>query len=249
MRSGSFHQRTKAQHTLHVQTAMSSPDHTPCSGVKKQCALSEKLQHFHVTSGYPPDVLHDLLEGIVPMELALAFDNLIKKKYFSFMELNDAICNIPYKWNDRTNRPHLIPASFSTRKSVGGNAHENWCLLRVLPLIIGSKVPEQEPVWHMLMTLKDIVDIFMSPVHTEESICHLESLISEHRSRFLKVFPQHKLIPKHHFLEHYPQLIQEFGPLAALWTMRFETKHSFFKKVVRHTGCFRNILLFLANKH
>ncbi|KAL6480780.1 hypothetical protein MHYP_G00118130 [Metynnis hypsauchen] len=101
----------------------------------------------------------------------------------------------------------------------------------------------------MLMTLKDIVDLVMSPVHTEESICYLDSIISEHRSRFLDVFPQHKLIPKHHFLEHYPQLIREFGPLAALWTMRFEAKHSFFKRVVRHTGCFRNILLSLANKH
>lgn len=56
---------------------MSSPDHTPCYGVKKQCALSEKLEHFHVTSGYPPDVLHGLLEGTVPVELALAFGNLI----------------------------------------------------------------------------------------------------------------------------------------------------------------------------
>lgn len=81
VRSGSFHQRTKDQHTLHVQTAVSSPDHPHCYGVK-QCALSEKLEHFHVTSGYPPDVLHDLLEGIVPVELPLAFDNLIKKKIF-----------------------------------------------------------------------------------------------------------------------------------------------------------------------
>ena len=189
--------------------------------------MSEKLEHFHVTSGYPPDVLHDLLEGIVPVELALASDNLIKKKYFSLIELNEAICHFPFKWSDKTNRPNLIPANISTRKSVGGNAHENWCLLRLLPLIIGLKVPEQEPVWQMLMTLKDIVDFVMSPVHTEESICYLDSIISEHRSRFLDVFPQHKLIPKHHFLEHYPQLIREFGPLAALWTMRFEAKQFF----------------------
>lgn len=155
---------------------MSSPSHTPCYGVKKQCALSEKLKHFHVTSGYPPDVLHDTLEGIVPVELALSFDILITKKYFSLMELNNAIRDFPYKWSDKTSRPHLIPANFSTRKSVGGNAHENWCLLRLLPLIIGLKVPEHEPVWQMLMTLKDIVDLVMSPVHREESICYLDSM-------------------------------------------------------------------------
>lgn len=89
----------------------------------------------------------------------------------------------------------------------------------------------------------------MSPVHTEESICYLDSLISEHRCRFLEALPQQKLPPKHHFLDHYPQLIQEFGPVAALWTMRFEAKHRFFKRIVRQTGCFRNILLTLSNKH
>lgn len=38
---------------------------------------------FHVTSGYPPDVLHDLLEGIVPFELAFSFDVLIKKYFLT----------------------------------------------------------------------------------------------------------------------------------------------------------------------
>lgn len=140
----------------------------------------------------------------------------------------------------------MIPAHFATKRSVGGNAHENWCLL---PLMLGLKVPEDDEVWQMLMTLKDIVELVMAPVHTEQSICSLDSLISEHRHRFLEVFPQEKLLLKHHFLEHYPELIQEFGPLAALWTMRLEAKHGFFKKAVRQTGCFRNILMSLAKKH
>lgn len=77
VRCGGFQRRTKEQYTQHVQTALSCPDHTPCCGVKKPCAFSEKLDHFHVTSGYPPDVLHDILECIVPVELALAIEVLI----------------------------------------------------------------------------------------------------------------------------------------------------------------------------
>lgn len=100
-------------------------------------------------------------------------------------------------------------------------------------------------MWQMLMTLNAIVELVMAPVHTEQSICYLDSLISEHRHRFLEAFPQEKFLPKHHFLEHYRVLIQEFGPLAALWTIRFEAQHGFFKKAVRQTGCFRNILLSL----
>ena len=115
--------------------------------------------------------------------------------------------------------------------------------------MIGPKVQEEEEVWQLLMTLKDVVELVMSPTHTDESIGHLESLIAEHRHRFCSVFPQGKLIPKHHFVEHYPQLIKAFGPLVSLWTMRFEAKHSFFKKIVRQTNCFRNILKSMAKKH
>ena len=37
-----------------------------CYGVKQLCPLAEKLEHFDVISGYPPDLLHYLFEGIVP---------------------------------------------------------------------------------------------------------------------------------------------------------------------------------------
>lgn len=99
------------------------------------------------------------------------------------------------------------------------------------------------------MDLKDIDELVASPFHTDDTIRYLDTKISEHRHRYRQVFPEAKLLPKHHFLEHYPQLIKAFGPLVAMWTMRFETKHSFFKRVVRHTSCFRNILLSLAVKH
>lgn len=249
VRTGSFRARTKQEHSLHVQTASESPTLTHCFGVKRQCALTNKLCVADVLSRYPPDLLHDLFEGIVPLELALCLNVLIKKKYFSLFQLNDLIRQFPNKWTDKADSPQPIPLNFATRKSVGGNAHENWSLLRLLPLIIGFKVPESEPAWHLLMDLKDIVELVVSPFLTEDTIRDLDTKISEHRHRYLQVFPEAKLLSKHHFLEHYPELIKAFGPLVALWTMRFEAKHSFFKRLVRHTSCFRNILLSLAVKH
>lgn len=44
-------------------------------------------------------------------------------------------------------------------------------------------------------------------------------------------------------------MICSFGPLVVHWTMHFEAKHSFFKQIVKHTSCFRNIPLTLASKH
>lgn len=247
VRTGSFPCRTKQQYQLDVEAAAASD--TPSHGVKRPCAITERLDHFHVTTGYPPDVMHDLLEGIVPVELALCLCVFIKKKYFSLEELNAIIKNFPYKGKDKTNCPTRIVPTFASKKTIGGNAHENWCVLRLLPLMVGFRIHEDDDAWQLLMTLKDIVELCMSPTHTDESIGLLDSLIAEHRHRFFSVFPQERLIPKHHFIEHYPQLIRAFGPLVLLWTMRFEAKHHFFKKLVRQTCCFRNIVKSMAKKH
>lgn len=72
VRTGAFYPRTKQDHRAHVQTVQQDKSDLHCYGVKKQCPLTEKLKHFDVVSGYPPDLLHDLFEGIVPLELVTA---------------------------------------------------------------------------------------------------------------------------------------------------------------------------------
>lgn len=213
------------------------------------CVLAESLSFFKVTAGLPPDLTHDLFEGLIPVELAECFGLLIAKKYFTFERLNELIQAFPYKWRDKTNRPHLLPRAFQSNKNIGGNSHKNWCLLRLIVLIVGELIPEDEPAWQIILDLKDIVDLVVCPVHTNESIAYLENKISEHRHRYCTLFPERKLLPKHHYLEHYPALILRFGPLVSFWTLRFESKHSYFKQVAKHTNCFKNITLFLATKH
>lgn len=94
--------------------------------------------------------------------------------------------------------------------------------------MIGFKVPEREPAWHLLMDLKDIVELVVSSFHTDDTIRFLDIKISEHRHRYSQVFPEAKFLPKHLFLEYYSHLIKASGPLVALWTMRFEVKNNFF---------------------
>lgn len=112
----------------------------------------------------------------------------------------------------------------------------------------GHSTHLNDPAWLLLMSLK-YIELFVAPVHNEDSIAYLDAKISEHQHRFQEVFPNEVLIPKNHFLEHCPALIKSFGPVIAFWTMRFETKHSQFKRIVRHAGNFKNILLSLATKH
>ncbi|XDV26354.1 hypothetical protein PO909_030098, partial [Leuciscus waleckii] len=127
VKAGEFTLRTAEEHQGHVKLAKEKGVNV--MAVKKACVFSDSLSYFNVTTGYPPDLPHDLFEGIVPVELAECFSVLISKKILSLDRLNELIHNFPYKWGDKTNRPQLVPQTFASRKSVGGNAHENWCLL------------------------------------------------------------------------------------------------------------------------
>lgn len=116
--------------------------------------------------------------------------------------------------------------------------------------MIGNLVPENEASWEILMDLKEIrVELVVSADLSDASLSFLERKIADHRELLRETFPDLRLRPKHHFVEHYPHLIRCFGPLVELWTMRFEAKHSFFKKVVHDVHNFKNILLTLATKH
>lgn len=68
VKSGAFTLRTKDLHDSHVTSAQENG--TSCFGVKRHCVITKTLAHFSIHTGYPPDIMHDLFEGIVPVELA-----------------------------------------------------------------------------------------------------------------------------------------------------------------------------------
>ena len=240
--------RTKDSHDQDVQDVMQG-DSASQFGVKGDCILREHLQYFHTTTGFPPDVLHDLFEGIVPVELALCIEQMIHLKYFTLEYLNRKIVSFPYQHTDKVDKPKPISKNFAGKRTIGGNGHENSTLLRLLPLMIGNTVPEGDGAWTVLMDLKEIVELVLSPTFDDESIQYLQTKIQDHRQILMEVFPEFRLRPKHHYVEHYPDLIRCFGPLVHLWTMRFEGKHRFFKRVVHDTQNFKNVLKTLATRH
>ncbi|XP_063051202.1 uncharacterized protein LOC134445957 [Engraulis encrasicolus] len=217
--------------------------------MKKPDIADIAFQPRTANPGFPPDLLHDLLEGVVPVELALCLQGMISVKHFTLNDLNQAIKTFPYQHNDKVDRPHPVTASFSSRGTIGGNGHENHALLRLLPVIIGSKIPDGDRFWEILMALKDVVDLAMCHKFTEETLQYMSCKISEHRQILQEVFPNLMLRPKHHFLEHYPHLIRCFGPLVHLWTMRFEGKHRIFKRIIHEANNFKNVLKTCAERH
>ena len=236
--------RTRESYNDSVQQAIDDPAYNPSlTGIKRGCCLNE-LQYFHVAENYGVDAMHDILEGVVPFELALVLESLVAAKYFSLDELNAAIQFFDYSNSDRNSKPSTL-SSFT---SIHLNAAEAMCLIRNLPLMIGSKIPREEPHWQLLTMLMGIMDIVFAPEITYGLTSYLSHLISDHHAHFKVLYPLKRLLPKHHFMIHYPSTMTRCGPPTAYWCMRFEGKHYFFKQLARATNCFKNICKSLAKR-
>ena len=189
--------------------------------------------------------MHDLLEGVVQYELKLVFQYLVKEKHLSLESLSQRIQSFNYGFNVGRNRPSGLKMDEGS-KYLGLNAIQSWCLVRNTPLIFGDVVERNNSFWNLLLLLIQIVNIVFSPVVTNGMTYYLKHLINDHHKLFKYLFPERRLIPKHHFMIHYPSCIRKIGPLLHVWCMRFEAKHNFFKRSVKN---FKNITKALVKQH
>ncbi|XP_048042264.1 uncharacterized protein LOC125265811 isoform X1 [Megalobrama amblycephala] len=234
--------RNKALQEQHYADLLADPNITSSFGVKRTCLLND-LQYFHICDNYAPDIMHDILEGVGQYEIKLLLE------YLSGVISRQGICNRIYSFNygylERKNRPTRVNLE-QTGNGIGLNAIQTFCLIRNIPLIFGDLVDEENKHWHLLLLLLQVINIVFSPVITEGMTYYLKHLIVEHHSLFKELYPHKNLIPKHHYMLHYPRCIRKIGPLVHVWSMRFEAKHKFFKNSIRN---FKNITKSLALKH
>lgn len=80
-------------------------------------------------------------------------------------------------------------------------------LARLLPLIIGDSVPEDDTKWQNYLRLMEIVDILFCPRVTEDDAAYLSTQISDHHEQFCELYPGNNVIPKMHFIIHMPRLM------------------------------------------
>ncbi len=239
--------RTVQSYREHVQRIEGGLAH---SGGIKFDSLFNELSYFHVCQpGLPPCIGHDLFEGIVSADLSLYIQHLVKvDKQFTYLELNRRINRFKYLSNDANDKPcEVNPGS----DKLSGHAVQNWCLLRLLPLLIGEKIqsPSENKVWQLVLQLQEMVSLICAPAISAGQIAYLRVLIDEYLCFRSQAFPNHKLKPKHHYVSHYPELIMCFGPLIRLWTLRFESKHTYFKQCSRKLHNFKNLCLTLSERH
>jgi hypothetical protein len=206
------------------------------------------LSYYHVcSSGLPPCLGHDLFEGVINYDVALCLQRLVRLKWFSYETLNRKIRQFPYTSSDRNDQPAEVHVG---GEKLGGHAVQNWCLLRLLPIILCDKIVDPDDyAWQLILSLRDITELVCAPKISEANIAYLNVLIQGYLHERKSRFPHKNLKPKHHFLAHYPHLILQYGPLIHVWTMRFESKHSYFKRCLSRLGNFKNPCQTVTERH
>ena len=89
-------------------------------------------------------------------------------------------------------------------------ASHAWCLGRLLPLIPLADcvaILEDDERWMNFMLLLSISDRLLAPTQTEEGAAYLRILIRDHHQQFVHLYPTCRIIPKMHYLIHYPDWI------------------------------------------
>lgn len=239
--------RIRTPHSYNAAVAkLTESELTIVDGIKF-ASIFNSLKSFHVCSpGLPPCVAHDLFEGVVAYDLPLFLRYFIKKKWISLELLNKRIECIKLLGADSKVRPAAVHKNL---QRLAGSASQNWCFLRIVSVLICDLVQVEDAVYQAILVLRLVVEYVMAPALSHGQVAYMKVLVEDYLERRQTLFPDVKLRPKHHYMTHYASLTLQFGPLVRLWTMRFESKHQYFKRCMRSSRNFVNVTGMLANRH
>ena len=246
-RESDFTWRTEDGYNEQARTIEIHPHLSSVYGVKHRSPLNQ-LENFHVVCSLPSDIAHDLFEGgVVSVRLGIIICSLVQDRHFSLKLLNERIKQFEYAPCDRSNPIPPVPdqiAQFRIKATIA----ESWLLMRMLPLLIGDKVPKGNDVWELYLQLADMVESICAKSYGPGEIEYMGEKITEFHESFHEVF-EDTLQAKDHFTLHYLKQTKLFGPLSAFSTNMWERKHNEFKQIVNRSKNRKNVCLTLAMGH
>ncbi|KAK3923571.1 Hydroxyacylglutathione hydrolase [Frankliniella fusca] len=101
----------------------------------------------------------------------------------------------------------------------------------------------------MIVKLQEFTKLVCAPEMSVDETFRIELLAEQYLSLRKSVIPLVSLKCKHHYLLHYGELTRKFGPLQRWSTIRFESKHQYFKSALKHASNFINPTLSLSYRH
>jgi hypothetical protein len=225
-------------------------------GVKSECKLNG-IDGYHITSNWSLDIMHVVLEGIVPYELSCILRGLCQS--VKNLNLDTINCEVQLFWGkitvEKSHRPLELNKLDERSRGLAPStkAVQYWALLKYLPLILGNFVAVRScnQHWEFLLHLSHLVDLLFSSRFTRGLVSYLHCVIADHLQMFVTTYGSGivRLRPKHHLLVHLPTIILKSGPLVGMSCLHYELKNSFFKRSA-HISCnLINVCRTLAYRH
>ena len=216
------------------------------TGINDYCIWND-LPSFHIFTNTYLDLMHDFWEGVCPYDLSGIILHYIRNKFFTLEDINDRILGFNYGSIKQNKVPFLKKDKLKNGK-LGFSASETKTFVKYLGLMIGDLIPVNDEHWNLLIYLQKINDLLSSRFFNKNCLALLKILISDHHKLYISLFGE-TLKPKHYFLLHYPQMIENVGPCKNLCCMRTEAKHRPSKIAAHLSNSSVNLPLTVAIKH
>ena len=212
-------------------------------GINRRSSL-DSLPYFSVVEHMPHDIMHDLFEGVLPYEMILLIRHCVSHSYMTLDTLNSRLSAFDFGYTEIGDRPAPIQDASKIRQT----ASQMWLLAILFPVLVGDLIPRGDNNWDCFLKLLRICEVCASPSLSIDSAAYLEILIEEHHQEFVNLYPNQAIIPKMHFMVHFPSQILNFGPLVHAWTMRHEAKLRIIKRAARVSN-YKNVCQTVARRH
>lgn len=213
-------------------------------GINRETMLLQ-CPNFNIIDHTPFDIMHVMLEGIIPYEVKQVLCKLIMEdNAFNLYDLNDEIkiyfSSFRY---DTMSRPSELTASIlnGPDNTLRQSSDQMLVLLRALPFILAILIEIRSAEFQLVKQLLEITNILFSTVISLGTLDLLRGMIHTHLTQFKTMFPECNIIPKQHFLIHMPTIIEKTGPPIRTSASRFESKNKGHKKNVQVWQNFKNV--------
>ena len=156
-KSTEFVMRTKEGYQNNVSIIECDSDSASIYGLKTNSCLNS-LTCFHVINGLPPDLAHNVFEGVAMDVIFHVLINFVNGGVLTVNEINDNIVNFTFSQIDLKNKPAPFEIISSENFKIKQTACGMWNLIRLLPLMLGLKIPVGNEVWACLIHFAQLVE-------------------------------------------------------------------------------------------
>lgn len=86
-------------------------------------------------------------------------------------------------------------------------ASQMWNFAILLPLVIGDKIPKDNPLWECFLLILEVTKFYTAKITSAEASDYVKAVIEEHHRIFKLCYPGVSFTPKMHYMVHFPRLL------------------------------------------